>query len=78
VTSPARHAGIARSITEADDQFARLRSGSVRVSGRSATAQGHQNRKDNIMIAVALVAWFAVVGLIVIARVDYGPRPLTR
>jgi hypothetical protein len=30
------------------------------------------------MIAVALVAWFAVFGLLVIARVDYAPRPLSR
>ena len=31
------------------------------------------------MIAVALVvAWFAVVGLVFIARADYGRRPLTR
>lgn len=29
------------------------------------------------MIAVALVAWFAVFGLVLIARVDYR-RPLTR
>jgi hypothetical protein len=32
------------------------------------------------MIAVALlvVAWIAVVGLALIARADYGRRPLTR
>lgn len=31
------------------------------------------------MIAVALtVAWFAVVGIVLIARVDYARRPLTR
>jgi hypothetical protein len=37
------------------------------------------DRKDNAMIAVALVvAWFAVVGLVLIARADYSRRPLTR
>ena len=32
------------------------------------------------MIAVALlvVAWIAVVGLVLIARADYGRRPMTR
>jgi hypothetical protein len=37
------------------------------------------DRKDNAMIAVALVvAWLAVVGLVLIARTDYSRRPLTR
>lgn len=30
------------------------------------------------MIAVALFAWFAVAGLVLIARVDYRRRPSTR
>jgi len=49
------------------------------VNGRSSSEQGPEDRKDNAMIAVALVvAWFAVVGLVLIARADYGRRPLTR
>jgi hypothetical protein len=80
VTSPARHAGIARSITEADDEFrARSFRGACALNGRSSSEQGPEDRKDNDMIAVALVvAWFAVVGLVLIARADYGRRPLTR
>jgi len=30
------------------------------------------------MIVVALVAWLAVVGVVIIARAEYGRRPLTR
>jgi hypothetical protein len=38
-----------------------------------------QDRKVNTMIAVALViAWFAVVGLVLIARGDYRPSQLIR
>ena len=38
-----------------------------------------KTERSNAMIAVALVvAWFAVVGLVLIARADYGRRPLTR
>jgi hypothetical protein len=38
-----------------------------------------EDRKDNDMIAVALiVAWLAVAGLVLIARADYSRRPLTR
>jgi hypothetical protein len=37
-----------------------------------------QDRKDNDMIAALAVAWLAVVGLVLIARADYGRRPLTR
>ena len=49
------------------------------LNGRSPSGQGPEDRKDNDMIAVALVvAWFAVVGLVLIARADYGRRPLTR
>ena len=49
------------------------------MNGRSSSEQGLMDRKDNAMIAVALVvAWFAVVGLVLIARADYGLRPLTR
>ena len=80
MTSPARHAGIARSITEADDHFRARSVWEARaLNGRSSSEQGLQDRKDNDMIAVALVvAWFAVVGLVLIARADYGRRPLTR
>jgi hypothetical protein len=76
VTSPARHAGIARSITEADDQFrAHSFRGTCALNGRSPSGQGPEDRKDNDMIAVALViAWFAVVGLVLIARGDYRQR----
>jgi hypothetical protein len=74
VTSPARHAGIARSITEADDQL-RVPFGNGALNGRSSSGQGPEDRKDNDMIAVALViAWFAVVGLVLIARGDYRQR----
>ena len=49
------------------------------MNGRSSSEQGLMDRKDNAMIAVALVvAWFAVVGLVLIARADYSRRPLTR
>jgi hypothetical protein len=79
VTSPARHAGIARSITEADDQFcARFVREACVLNGRSSSEQGLQDRKDNDMIAALVVAWLAVVGLVLIARADYGRRPLTR
>jgi hypothetical protein len=38
-----------------------------------------QDRKDNNMITVALaIAWFAVVGLVLIARGDYRARQLVR
>ena len=38
-----------------------------------------KTERSNAMIAVAFVgAWFAVVGLVLIARADYGRRPLTR
>ena len=30
------------------------------------------------MIAALVIAWFAVVGLVLIARADYGRRPMTR
>lgn len=50
----------------------------ARQNGRSSTEQGLQDRKDNDMIAALVVAWFAVVGLVLIARADYGRRPLTR
>lgn len=30
------------------------------------------------MIAALAVAWLAVVGVVLIARADYGRRPLTR
>lgn len=74
MTSPARHAGIARSITEADDQLRAFRSNGA-LNGRSSSGQGPEDRKDNDMIAVALViAWFAVVGLVLIARGDYRQR----
>src|SRR5262245_20360597 len=73
VKSPARHAGIARSDTEADDHFAR--SFGRALNGRSSSGQGLEDRKDNTMIAVALViAWLAVVGLVLIARGDYRQR----
>lgn len=55
-----------------------FRSGGVRVNGRSSLEQGPEERKDNDMIAALVVAWFAVVGLVLIARADYGRRPLTR
>jgi hypothetical protein len=75
VTSPARHAGIARSITEADDHFARAPFWKRALNGRSSSGQGPEDRKDNDMIAVALViAWFAVVGLVLMARGDYRQR----
>jgi len=45
------------------------------LNGRSSSEQGLMDRKDNAMIAVALVvAWFAVVGLVLIARGDYRQR----
>jgi hypothetical protein len=45
------------------------------LNGRSPSGQGPEDRKDNAMIAVALViAWFAVVGLVLIARGDYRQR----
>jgi hypothetical protein len=45
------------------------------LNGRSSSGQGPEDRKDNDMIAVALViAWFAVVGLVLIARGDYRQR----
>lgn len=80
MTSPARHAGIARCDTEADDHFARAPFGErAALNGRSSSEQGPEDRKDNAMSAVALVvAWIAVVGLVLIARADYGRRPLTR
>ena len=79
MTSPARHAGIARSITEADDQFARVLFGSARArTAEAPRSKAIQDRKDNDMIAALVVAWFAVVGLVLIARADYGRRPLTR
>jgi hypothetical protein len=44
-------------------------------NGRSSSEQGPQARKDKRMIAVALViAWCAVVGLVLIARGDYRSR----
>jgi hypothetical protein len=55
--------------------FARSDGGTRTLNGRSSPEQGPERRKDNAMIAVALVAWFAVVGLVLIARVDYR-RPL--
>ncbi len=59
--------------------FARVPFGNGALNGRSSSEQGPEDRKDNDMIAVALVvAWFAVVGLVLIARADYGRRPLTR
>jgi len=52
---------------------------SARVERPKLLGARPQDRKDNDMIAVALVvAWFAVVGLVLIARVDYGRHPLTR
>ena len=48
------------------------------MNGRSSSEQGPEDRKDNDMIAALVVAWFAVVGLVLIARADYGRRPLTR
>jgi len=60
---------------EADDQFrARSVRGACAVNGRSSPEQGLQDRKDNDMIAALVVAWFAVVGLVLIARADYGRR----
>ena len=45
------------------------------LNGRSSSGQGPEDRKDNDMIAVALViAWFAAVGLVLIARGDYRQR----
>ena len=45
------------------------------MNGRSFSEQGLEDRKDNAMIAVALViAWLAVVGLVLIARGDYRQR----
>ena len=62
-----------------DDQFFCACSvrGARAVNGRSSAEQGPQDRKDNDMIAALVIAWFAVVGLVLIARVDYR-RPLTR
>ena len=74
MTSPARHAGIARSITEADDQFARVTFGKVRAERPKLHGARPQERKDNNMIVALTVAWFAVVGLVLIARGDYRQR----
>src|SRR5688572_13155217 len=55
--------------------LARAPFGSDALNGRSSSGQGPEDRKDNDMIAVALViAWFAVVGLVLIARGDYRQR----
>ncbi len=40
-------------------------------NGRSSSEQGPEDRKDNRMIAFALIAWCAVVGLVLIAHGDY-------
>ena len=49
------------------------------MNGRSSSEQGPEDRKDNAMSAVAIVvAWIAVVGLVLIARADYGRRLRTR
>ena len=49
------------------------------MNGRSSPEQGPEDRKDNTMIDVALaLGWFAVVGLVLIARADYRPRPPIR
>ena len=65
-------------LRSASTNFARSVRGACALNGRSSTEQGLQNRKDNDMIAALVVAWFAVVGLVLIARADYGRRPLTR
>jgi hypothetical protein len=56
--------------------FARVPFGKTcALNGRSSSGQGPEDRKDNNMIAVALViAWLAVVGLVLIARGDYRQR----
>jgi len=71
VKSPARHAGIARSITEADDHFARALFGKRALERPKLHGARPQERKDNNMIVALTVAWFAVVGLVLIARGDY-------
>ena len=72
--SPARHAGIARSITEADDHFAHARFGECVLKRPKLHGARPQERKDNNMIVALTVAWFAVVGLVLIARGDYRQR----
>lgn len=62
-------------LRSASTNFAQFRSGNVRVNGRSSLEQGLEDRKDNNMNVALTVAWFAVVGLVLIARADYGRRP---
>ena len=55
--------------------FARAPFGVARFERPKLFGARPPDRKDNDMIAVALViAWFAVVGLVLIARGDYRQR----
>lgn len=55
-----------------------LRSGSVRGERPKLLGARPQDGKDNDMFAAPAVAWPAADGLVLIARADYGRRPLTR
>jgi hypothetical protein len=61
-------------FAEADDRFAHAPFGE-RAERPKLFGARPQDRKDNNMIAVALVVGgFAVVGLVLIARADYRQR----
>ena len=49
------------------------------LNGRSSTEQGPKiERTTNMLVVALVVAWLAVVGLVLIARDDYRVRQLTR
>ena len=67
--------GRSASLCRGRRPIARVPFGNGALNGRSSSGQGPEDRKDNDMIAVAFViAWFAVVGLVLIARGDYRQR----
>src|SRR5262245_14330302 len=63
-------------LTEPEDQFrARSFRGEGALNGQSSSGERPEANKDNIMITVAFViAWLAVVGLVLIAQGDYRQR----